>query len=1326
MATLVLAAAGAAVGNALLPAGVTVLGATLSGAAIGAQAGALAGSFVDQALLAPSGQTRTFRGPRLSDLHATASTEGAPVARVYGRARIGGQVIWATDIEEEVITTTSQRQGGGKGRSRGGGGGAAAPVQQIEYRYYANFAVGLAEGPITGLGRVWADGRELDLAGVTWRLHHGGEDQAPDALIVAREGAGNVPAFRGLAYVVFERLPLAQFGNRLPQLSFEVQRAIDDVHDQIRAVVLIPGTGEFAYATEPVTRLGAGGVRLYENVHTRQGAADWGVAVDQLEASLPNARRASLVVSWFGTDLRADHCQIRPGVELATKDNAPAPWSVAGLTRGEAHLVSRREGRPAYGGTPSDASVIAAIEDLKARGIGVTLTPFILMDIAEDNTLPDPWDGSTGQPAYPWRGRISLDPAPGRAGSPDKTAAAATQIASFMGTASASHFALSGSSVVYSGPAEWSYRRHILHNAWLAKAAGGVDSFVIGTELRALTQARDGAASYPFVAALVALAADVKSILGSGTKVTYAADWSEYFGHQPPDGSGDVYFHLDPLWASPNIDAVGIDLYWPLSDWREGALHADTVAGARSIYDLVYLRSNVAGGEGYDWYYASAGDRAAQTRTPITDGAAGKPWVFRYKDLKSWWLNQHFNRPGGVEATVPTAWVPQGKPVWIIECGCPAVDKGANQPNAFIDPKSAESTLPYFSDGRRDDLIQRRYLQALIEAFDPDSPHSIAGLNPSSIAYSGRMVDVSRIHVYAWDARPFPVFPNDEASWGDGPNWRLGHWLNGRVAAAPLADVVGAILDDHGFADYDAGELEGVVSGYAVDRMMSAREALQPLELAFFFDAVESGGRIVFRHRGARGALATIGEDDLVERPRGGSPLTISRGQESELPTTAKLAYISAAGDYRQSIAEARRLAAGSGRVAQADLAIALEPEQADATVESWLYETWAARERASFSLPPSRLALEPGDVVAIDRGQRQQLFRVIEIGERGVRTVEAIAIDPVIYARVGGASRTVRLPEPPSAGLPLVEFLDLPLLRGDEPPQAGYVAAAQTPWPGGIAFYSSPETTGFELEAIAAAPATMGVTLDPLPPAPFGRLDKATRLRVRLDRGELASLTHLGMLAGGNLAGVRNAGGEWEVLQFESATLVEPQTYELSGFLRGQAGTEGAMLAAVPTGARLVLIDAAVTRIDLPTSDVGLPLNWRFGPSTRDLGEESFAQQVHAFRGIGRRPLSPVHVRGVRSAGGDLDVSWIRRTRAGGDTWDGPEVPLGEDSERYEVDVLDGLSVVRTLIAAAPVASYTAAEQTADFGSPQPSVSLRIYQTSTVWGRGSPAEATV
>ncbi len=264
----------------------------------------------------------------------------------------------------------------------------------------------------------------------------------------------------------------------------------------------------------------------------------------------------------------------------------------------------------------------------------------------------------------------------------------------------------------------------------------------------------------------------------------YAADWSEYFGHQPQDGSGDVFFHLDPLWADPEIDFIGIDNYMPLSDWRDGFEHADAAEGWLAIYDRAYLQSNIAGGEGFDWFYASTADRTAQVRTPITDGAYGEDWVFRSKDLHSWWLTPHYNRPGGVESATPTAWVPQSKPIRFTELGCPAIDRGTNQPNVFFDPKSSESFTPYFSRGWRDDAIQRAYLEATYLWWGKTAN------NPVSSVYGGRMVDVPECAAWTWDARPYPFFPELTDVWSDGANWRLGHWLTGRLGAVSLAALV--------------------------------------------------------------------------------------------------------------------------------------------------------------------------------------------------------------------------------------------------------------------------------------------------------------------------------------------------------------------------------------------------------------------------------------------------------------------------------------------------------------------------------------------------------
>ena len=1323
MATLALAAVGAAVGSTLLPAGISILGATLTGAAIGSQIGALAGSYVDQALFGGSGQSRAVEGPRLSDLHITASTEGAQLPRLYGRARLGGQIIWATDFDEEVITS-SQPAGGGKGGALGGALGGGASVDVTEYRYYANFAVALCEGPITRVGRIWADGREIELTRLTWRLYTGTETQTVDSLIAAREGAGNAPAYRGVAYIVFDRMALADYGNRVPQLSFEVFRTNDTSATEIRSVVMIPGSGEFVYATEPVRQTFGAGVSTTENVRTLQGHSDWEVAVNQLQAGLPNAKQVSLVVSWFGTDLRAGNCQIKPGIEVAGKVTEPISWSVSGVARAGGYLISQIDSKAAYGGTPSDQTVVGAIKDLKLRGLNVTLTPFILMDVAAGNALPNPY-GGTSQPAYPWRGRITCHPAAGQSGTVDKTAAAATQVANFVGTVTPAHFSLSGETVNYSGPAaEWSYRRMVLHQAYLAKAAGGVEAFLIGTELRGLTWVRSNANTYPFVTALMSIAADVKSILGAGTKVLYAADWSEYFGHQPGDGTNDVYFHLDPLWASASIDAIGIDVYWPLADWRDGRAHLDYAAGYRSTYDLNYLKANVQGGEGYDWYYASQTNRDNQVRSPITDGA-GKPWVFRFKDIKNWWSNPHFNRPGGVESGSPTAWVAQSKPFWLMEIGCPAVDKGANQPNVFVDPKSIENSLPYYSRGVRDDLMQARFLKAFRDAFDWTKPGYVTGLNPVSTVNSQRMVNLDHIHVYCWDARPYPSFPYEITYWADGANWALGHWLNGRLGSVPLDETVTRMMADYGFADYDAGGLNGTVPGYVIDRVMSVRDALQPLELAYFFDSVESGGKIAFRHRGGAGPVLTVTPDALVET-RASEPLyALTRGQETELPSSAKIRFISGEENYRQSVAEARRLVGASGRVAQADLPIVLDDSLAGALAETWLFESWAARERANFKLPPSALALEPGDVVTLNAGGVNRTLRVTDVSEHGVREIEARSIDVDVYDRVRVEARTPKPQPPVQSGSPAAEFMDLPLLSSTAAPETGFVAAVQVPWPGSVAVYSSAQTTGYQLKALVPAPATMGVTLDAVPPGIEGRIDRRAKFRVKLSNGTLASADMVTMLGGANTAAIRNASGAWEVVQFLNAVLVDVQTYEVSGLLRGQGGTEAAFAVTIAAGASFVLLDAAVTRVPLAFGDLNLPYNWKYGPGNRDIGDASYVTTSHAFTGVGLRPYSPARVKGSR-AGGDLTVSWLRRTRIGGDSWGASEVPLSEDSEHYEVDILNGAAVVRTILATAPSVTYAAAQQVTDFGSAQAGVAVKVYQVSTTYGRGTGRAAVV
>jgi len=103
-------------------------------------------------------------------------------------------------------------------------------------------------------------------------------------------------------------------------------------------------------------------------------------------------------------------------------------------------------------------------------------------------------------------------------------------------------------------------------------------------------------------------------------------------------------------------------------------------------------------------------------------------------------VEPHIERVGGLE-TAATAWSPRAKPIWLTEIGVPAVDKGANAPNVFPDPKSSESAIPPFSGGSRDDLIQVRALEAILSRFDSALAGHPAGANPISPVYGGAMID---------------------------------------------------------------------------------------------------------------------------------------------------------------------------------------------------------------------------------------------------------------------------------------------------------------------------------------------------------------------------------------------------------------------------------------------------------------------------------------------------------------------------------------------------------------------------------------------------------
>lgn len=1238
-----------------------VAGAQATGQALVKTAGAVALSYANSAISRVF-DNRVLEGPRLSNFQLMTSRDGAPMVRSYGRVRLSGQVIWASRLKE---TVTKEKQGKG------------GPSTQ-NYSYTISFAIGLCEGVMQSVDRFWVNGQNLQTSGLTYRVYKGTDDQMPDPIISAIDG--DVPAFRGTAYVVFEDFPLDDFGERLPQINAEVTRlppptdnSAARLENLVTGVHLLPSSGEFAYASEIIEDVSQPGAARPINMNNISGQSDILQALDQLETDLPNCQNVSLVISWFGDDLRAGHCKIRPGVESSMRNIEGQDWTVAGLNRQQGYVISKDdEGRPIYGGTPSDSSILEAIKTLKARGYKVTIYPFILMDVPAANDLPDPYGGA-GQSAFPWRGRITVHPAAGQENTADQTPDAAAQIDGFYGNGQ-----------------DDGLKRFILHYADLAVQAGGVDRFVISSELIGLTTARSSRTHYPFVEKLQNLASEVKARLPLAA-LSYAADWSEYFGHHPQDGSNDLTFHLDPLWADSAIDGIGIDAYFPLSDWRDG----DQLDGelAATIYDLEYLKANLRGGEGYDYYYASPEDRITQTRSPITDHAYNKPWVFRYKDLFNWWINPHINRLGGQE-TEQSPWVPRSKPFWLTEVGCPAIDKGANQPNVFFDPKSSESKTPYFSAGSRDDLIQRRYLEAFLSYFTPEN-------NPVSAVYGAPMVDMSAAFVWCWDARPYPDFPARQDVWSDGLNWELGHWLTGRTGLALVSDVVHDLVLRAGVNAVDVSDIRGVLEGFVLDRPMSTRAALSPLALAYGFDMAERANGLAFISQGGPADI-NLTWHDIAAPPDNSAPVTQVKDDPEGRLRDVRLYFIDGTRDHQMASIFARELQAETVNVLDVQLPIVMDAGYARVTAERLLNVSTRLDQTVEFLLSPMRVDAEVGDRITLpETAGVWQVTRIDSPGSSGGAGRVSAKASGEIRGEMPYAASATPIALPPVAWAPKPDVIALDIADFSGAGRDGIFVGAR------VIPFNPVTITAPDTAVDVNQTALIGEVLTPFATGPLGRLDFGNVIDFFMRGADFDALEKNAFLAGGNKFAIQTPSG-WEIIQAQSIELTAPDTYRATKLLRGLHGSDTEM-DVVRAGAKIVNLNQGVVNM-MVLRERGEDLVLE----ARSAGRLSDPYTI-SYEARHLRPLSPVHIK-VNVEDETMHLNWIRRTRISGDSWSGLDVPLGEDNLRFRVESLRGGLVIESV----DVDSTRALLSNIDVDT------VRISQASTVYGFGSWSEIEV
>lgn len=332
----------------------------------------------------------------------------------------------------------------------------------------------ICQGEIREITKVWNGNEIIDISHYKFRLYKGSPGQMPDPYMQVKLN-GQAPAFRDLAYIVFEDLPLADFDDVIPNLSFEVTRKANvpsayTVEDMVKSIVMIPGSGEYVYDTviqkkQIIAQNGSIKCEKIINSHNIYNIANSIHSLNQLKNTCENVEWVAPVVCWFGNSLDLSECLIRPAVEF--KDpltRFSQQWRVGEYNRENAYEIAKDiNGNPRYGGSVNDQSAIRYLQELRSRRLKIMFYPMFFMDVDQK----------------PWRGHLT-----GAAGEVER------------------FFRKRGG-----------YNEFILHYANLVKDYA--DAFIIGSELIGLTRIKDPGNNFPAVNELINLAGLVKTIVGA-------------------------------------------------------------------------------------------------------------------------------------------------------------------------------------------------------------------------------------------------------------------------------------------------------------------------------------------------------------------------------------------------------------------------------------------------------------------------------------------------------------------------------------------------------------------------------------------------------------------------------------------------------------------------------------------------------------------------------------------------------------------------------------------------------------------------------------------
>lgn len=550
------------------------------------------------------------------------------------------------------------------------------------------------------------------------------------------------------------------------------------------------------------------------------------------------------------------------------------------------------------------------------------------------------------------------------------------------------------------------------------------------------------------------------------------------------------------------------------------------------------------------------------------------------------------------------------------------------------------------------------------------------------------------------------------------------------VAAVPLSDVVLQYIRHSGVpvSSVSLDQLdEQMIDGYRFSGPGSSRGALSPLQVAYLFDLVETGYTLTAVKRGAA-ADEVVPWQHLDARKTGDAPtVLIKRDYEtdSQLPSRYSLTYL----DYnREYDANTQYADFPSRRVNERNesVAIVMDAERAAQLADVLGNLAWMERNTFVFTVPQLYLGWRPGDVKTIELSPGNlATLRInnITYTEDQRLEINARLAEPAVYQ--SGAAGVPA--QPPSEVIPFVGpsvavLMDIPMIL-DSTDIPGFVGAmyGAGSWPGGVLFRSIDSGQTYTGIQAFTGQATIGEALNVLGSDDGLIIDRSSELTIQPLAGTFDAITEEQMLTGQHYCAY-GVDGRWEIIRYADSVLNGDGTRTLSTLIRGYRGTEWAT-GLHEIGDYVVLLDDPDNAfIGSDLSQIAIERLCKPVTVGQDLASaESFE---FTYQGVNLQPLSPVLPQG-EIVSDDWLIEWTPRTRYSSNYWYTGTQPQNESVMAWEVDVLDGSSVVRTLSSSTPTVTYTEAQQIEDFGSAQSTLTIVIYQVSQRVGRGYPLEVT-